>query len=82
MARTHKRTVKKKKKQSIDWDNHDDVVTHLEPNIMECEVNWALQILLKANGGNGIPRELFKHLKEVSVKVLDSIRQQIWKIQQ
>ena len=49
---------------------------------MECEVNWALQILLKANGGNGIPRELFKNLKEVSVKVLDSIRQKIWKIQQ
>ena len=64
-------------------DNHDDVIIHLEPDILECEVKWALgNIAKKASGGNGIPVELFKVLKDDAVKVLHSIHQQIWKIQQ
>ena len=65
-------------------ENHDGVITHLEPDIMECEVNWALGSITmnKASAGNGIPVELFQILKDDAVKVLHSIYQQIWKTQQ
>ena len=65
-------------------DNHDGVITHLEPDIMECEVKWALESITmnKASGGDGIPVELLQILKDNSVKVLHSICQQIWKAQQ
>ena len=65
-------------------DNHDGVVTHLEPDMLECEVKWALGSITtnKASGGDGIPAELFKILKDDAVKVLHSICPQIWKIQQ
>ena len=65
-------------------DNHDGVITHLEPDILECEVKWALGSITrnKASGGNGIPVELFQILKDNAVKVLHSICQQIWKTQQ
>ena len=64
--------------------NHHDVVTHLEPDILECEVKWALGSInkKKASGGDGIPVELFQILKDDSVKVLHSICQQVWKSQQ
>ena len=66
-----------------DLDNHDGVVTHLEPNIPECEVKWALgRITTKASSSDGIPPELFQILKDDAVKVLHLIRQQIWKTQQ
>ena len=67
-----------------DPDNHDAVITHLEPDILECEVKWALESITtnKAGGGDGIPIDLFQILKDDSVKVLHSICQQIWKIQQ
>ena len=67
------------KKGLNDLDNHDDVVTHLEPDILECEVKWALGSITtnKANGGDGIPVELFQILKDDAVKVLHSINQQI-----
>ena len=66
-----------------DPDNHDDVITNLEPDILECEVKWALSITTnKASGSDGIPVELFQILKDDAVKVLHSIRQQIWKTQQ
>ena len=60
------------------------MITHLEPDILECEVKWALESITtnKASGGDGIPVELFQILKGVAVKVLHSIRQQIWKTQQ
>ena len=72
------------KKGLNDPDNHDGVVTHLETNILECEVQWALGSITmnKASGGDGIPAELFKMLKDEAVKVLHSICQQIWKTQQ
>ena len=65
-------------------DNHDGVITHLEPDILECEVKWALESITtyKASGGDGIPVELFQILKDDAVKVLHSIWQQIWKTQQ
>ena len=65
-------------------DNHDGVITHLEPDILECELKWALENITmnKASGGDGIPVELFQILKDDAVKVLHSIRQQIWKTQQ
>ena len=65
-------------------DNHDGVITHLEPDILECEVKWALGSVTKnkASGGDGIPVELFQILKDDAVKVLHSICQQIWKTQQ
>ena len=67
-----------------DQDNHDGVITHLEPEILECEVKWALESITtnKASGGAGIPVELFQILKDDAVKVLHSICQQIWKTQQ
>ena len=65
-------------------DNHDDVITDLEPDILECEVKWALESITtnKASGGDGIQVELFQILKDDAVKVLHSICQQIWKTQQ
>ena len=72
------------KKDLHDPDNHDGVITHLEPDILECEVKWALKSITtnKASGGDGIPVELFQILRDEAVKVLHSICQQIWKIQQ
>ena len=72
------------KKDLHDQDNHDGVITHLKPDILECEVKWALRSITmnKANGGDGIPAELFQILKDDAVKVLHSIFQQIWKTQQ
>ena len=72
------------KKDLHDADNHDGVTTHLEPDILECEVKWALESITmnKANGGDGIPVELFHFLKDDAVKVLHAICQQIWKTQQ
>ena len=72
------------KKDLHDPGNHDGVITHLEPDILECEVKWALGNITmnKASGGDGIPGELFQILKYNAVKVLHSICQQIWKIQQ
>ena len=80
MARIHRRTVQK---DLHDPDNHDDVITHLEPAIMECEVKWALESIPtnKASGGDGIPVELFQILKYDVVTGLYSICQQIWKTQ-
>ena len=65
-------------------ENHDGVITHLEPDILECEVKWALESTTtnKASGGDGIPLELFQILKDDAVKVLHSICWQIWKTQQ
>ena len=75
------------KKDLHNPDNHDGVITHLEPDILECAVKWALGTKIrtnittnKASGGDGIPVELFQILEEDAVKVLDSICQQIWKI--
>ena len=67
-----------------DPGNHDGVITHLEPDILECEVEWALGSVItnKASGGDGIPLELFQILKDNAVKVLHSICQQIWKTEQ
>ena len=72
------------KKDLHNRDNHDGVITHLEPDILECEVKWALGSITmnKASGGDGIPVELFQILKDDAVKVLHSICQQIWKTQQ
>ena len=72
------------KKDLQNPDNHDDVITHLEPDILECEVKWALESITtnKASGGDGIPVEQFQILKHDAVKVLHSICQQIWKTQQ
>ena len=72
------------KKDLHDPDNHDVVITHLEPDILECEVKWALGSITMntASGGDRIPVELFQILKDDSMKVLPSICQQIWKTQQ
>ena len=72
------------KKDLHNPDNHDGVITHLEPDILECEVKWALESIAtnKATGGDGIPVELFQILKDDAVKVLHSICQQVWKTQQ
>ena len=72
------------KKDLHDPDNHDGVITHLESDILECEVKWALESISmnKASGGDGIPVELFQMLKDDAVKVLHSICQQIRKTQQ
>ena len=81
MARIH-RTIQKESLN--DLDNHYGVITHLEPDILECEVKWALGSITtnKAGGGDGILAELFQILKHDAVKVLHSICQQIWKTQQ
>ena len=72
------------KKDLHDQDKHDGVITHLEPDILECEVKWTLESITtdKASGGDGIPVELFQILKDNAVKVLHSISQQICKSQQ
>ena len=72
------------KKDLHDPDNHDGVIPHLEPDIPECEVKWALGSITmnKASGGDGIPVELFQILNDDAMKVLHSISQQIWKTQQ
>ena len=72
------------KKDLHNPDNHDGVITHLEPDILECKVKWALGSISmnKASGGDGIPVELFQILKDDAVNVLHSISQQIWKTQQ
>ena len=75
MARIHGRTVQK---YLHDPDNHDDVITTLDPDILECEVKWALESITmnKASGGDGIPAELFQVLKDDAIKVLHSACQQ------
>ena len=72
------------KKDLHDPDDHDGVMTHLKPDILECEAKWTLGSITmkKASGGDGIPVELFQILKDDAVKVLHSICQQIWKTQQ
>ena len=72
------------RKDLHDPDNHNGVITHLEPAILQCEVKWALGSITmnKARGGDGIPVELFQVLKDNAVKVLHSICQQVWKTQQ
>ena len=81
MAMIHRRPVQK---CLNDPDNHDGVITHLEPAILEGEVKWALGNITinKASGGYGIPVELFQILEDDALKVLHSICQQIWKTQQ
>ena len=81
MAGVHRRTVQK---SLNDPDNDNSVTIHLEPDILEGEVKWALGSISmnKAGGDDGIPTELFKDLKDVAVKVLHSTYQQIWKTQQ
>ena len=80
MERKHRRTIQKK--DFHDPDNHN-VITHLGPDILECEVKWASGSITmnKASGGDGIPVKLFQILKDDAVKVLHSICQQIWKTQ-
>ena len=77
-------TEKLYKKGLHDPDNHDGVITHLEPDILECEVKWALGSITmnKTSGGDGIPVELFQIIKDDAIKVLHSLCQQIWKTQQ
>ena len=79
-----KYTEKLYKKDLHDPDNHDGVITDLEPNILECKVKWALGSITtnKASGGDGITVELFQILKDDAVKVLHSVCQQIWNTQQ
>ena len=77
----YRRTTEELYKKDHDPDNHDGMIIHLEPDILECEVKWALESITmnKANGGSGIPVELFQILKDDAVKVLHSICQQFWK---
>ena len=72
------------KRDLHDPNNHGVVITHLEPDILECEAKWALGSITmnKASGGDGIPVELFQILNDDAVKVLNSVCQQIWKTQQ
>ena len=72
------------KKDLHDPDNHDGVITHLGPDILECEVKWTLESITtsKASGGDRIPVELFQTLKDDAVKLLHSVCQQIWKTEQ
>ena len=72
------------KKDLNDPDNHDGMITHLEPGILECEIKWVLGSITmnKASGGDGIPAKLFQILKDDALEVLHSICQQIWKTQQ
>ena len=78
MVRIHRRTIKK---GLNDWDNHNGVISYLGPDILKCEVKWALESITmnKASGCDGIPVELFQILKDDAVKVLHSVCQQIWK---
>ena len=82
--RWQKNTEKLYKKGLNDQNYHDDMITHLEPDILEYEVKWALGSITtnKASGGDGIPAELFQMVKDDAVKVLHSMCQQIWKTQQ
>ena len=84
MDLTKAEDIKKRWQDLHDPDNHDGVITHLEPDILKYEVNWALGSITTntASGGDGIPVELFHILKDDAVKVLHSICKQIWKIQQ
>ena len=93
MDQTEAEDIKKKwqeyteepcKRDLHDPDKHNGVITHLEPNILESEVKWALESITtnKASGGDGIPGELFQILNDDAVKVLHSICQQVWKTQQ
>ena len=84
VSRIHRTIQKKKKKNLHNPDNHYGVITHLEPDILVCEVKWALGSITtnKASGGDGIPVELFHILKDDAVKVLQSISQEVWKTQQ
>ena len=81
MARIHRRTTQK---DLYDPDNHDDVITYLEPDILKCEVKWVFRTITvnKASGGDGIRAELLQILKDDDMKVLHSIYQKIWKTQQ
>ena len=81
MARIHRRTIQKKFHNP---DNHDGVITHLEADMLECEVKWALGSITtnKDGGSDGIPVELFQNLNDDAVNVLHSVCQQIWKTQQ
>ena len=81
MSRIHGTTIQK---YLHGPDNHDGVITHLEPDMLKCEVKWALGSITmnKASGGDGIPVELFQILKDDAVKVLHSIFHKIWKMQQ
>ena len=80
-SRVYRRTIQKR---SSDPNNHDGMITHLEPDILECKIKWALGSITtnKASRGDGIPVELFQILKDDAMKVLHSICQQIWKNQQ
>ena len=71
------------KKNLDDPDNHNGVITHLEPDILECKIKWALESITmnKTSGGDGIPVQLFQVLKDDAVKLLHSVCQKIWKIQ-
>ena len=84
LKRRGKSTQKNYTEKIFNSDNHDDVITHLEPDILECEVKWALGSITmnKASGGDEIPVELFQILKDDAVKVLHSICQKNWKTQQ
>ena len=84
MKRWQEYTEELYEKDLHDPENHIGVITHLEPDILECEVKWALESITmnKASGGDGIPVELFQILKDDAVKVLHSICQQIWKTRQ
>ena len=80
----HRRTIQKKKKKKLhEPDNHEGVITHLQPGILEWKVKWALGTITmnKAGGGDALPVDLFQILKDDAVKVLHSLCQQIWKIQ-
>ena len=81
MARIHRELYKNGLNK---LEDHDGVVTHLEPDILQCEITWSVGSITmdKATGGDGIPAELFKILKDVAVKVLHSMCQQIWKAHQ
>ena len=84
LRRGSKNTQNYTKKDLNDPDNHDDLITHLEPDILQCEVNWALGSIAmnKISKGGGIPAELFEILKDDAVKMPHSICQEIWKTQQ
>ena len=84
LRRGDKNTQKNYTKNIFMTYNHDGVITHLEPDILECEVKWAVGSITmnKASGGDGIPVELFQILKDNAVQVLHSICQKIWKTQQ
>ena len=83
-SKIHSKLYKKEKKGLNDLDNHNGVVTHLEPGILECEVKWTLGSITmnKASGGDGISANVLTILEDNDVKELHSMRQQIWKIQQ